>query len=88
MQELAQARRRLFPIKARGRDIQNQRFPSIDIARRLRLIGEQSIRFEKDEAGSERGALVAIDERMIPAKVEEIRRRDLDAIFDQQLAAE
>ena len=75
LQQFPQTRSRLLAINAATGDIERQRLPSVD---RQLLIGEQLIRFQKDEARGERCGVVAVDESVVPANVKEIRRRDLD----------
>jgi hypothetical protein len=86
--QATQARGRSLTIQLRRCNVENQSFPGIDLSRRLEWGGRKPIRFQEDEAGRERGSLVAVDESMIATEVEEIRRRDLDAIGDQRLPAE
>ncbi len=72
-EDLPQARRGLGSVQPTGGHVQRQCFPGVRIEP---LVRQQIVLTEKDQAGGERHPLVAIDECMIPAQVEEVGRRD------------
>ena len=76
-QQAPQALRRLVAIESARGDVDDEAFPLVDWKF---LAREQMIGLEKNETGGERGALVAIDEGMVAAKVEEVSRGDFDRI--------
>jgi hypothetical protein len=60
--------------------------PRGGVAHRDALVGKPPVCLEKHEARRKRRALVAVDERVVAAEVEEIRGRNLDQVGDQRVA--
>ena len=66
-----------------GRHVDNELFPIIDRQSPLR---EKTVLLQEDKTRSERGAFVAIGERMIAGNVKQICRCDLERIGNEELA--
>ena len=62
-------------VAREGGDVEDQSFPFVHRARRRVCLRQQVIRLQEDQAGRERGALVAVDERMVRDQGEAKRSR-------------
>jgi len=87
-QQLLQPPSGLHPIDSRPGDVLCERFPRGGVAHRDALVGKPPVCLEKHEARRKRRALVAVDERVVAAEVEEICSRNFDRVGDQRLAVE
>ena len=80
-QERAEPPGRLDAIQPARRHVERQALPAVRIER---LAREQAVLAEKDQTRGERHPLVAIDEGMIPAQIEQVRGSHLDRVLDQR----
>ena len=82
-QQLAQPCRGFLPVDARGGDVEDELFPDLAIR-----CGFDSVEAQEHDRCGHCGALVPVDERMVAAQVEQIRRGDFFEIGKRRLAAE
>lgn len=81
--EPPEARRRVVPVEAPIGDLDGQRLPLAAVGGRCLAIQSQ-----EHDASAERGSLVAIEKRMIPADVAQIGCRHFDHVSEHRLATE
>jgi len=74
----------LLAVDAAGCHVEYERFPIIRIFRGSSWIRQQIVGVEKDQAGAECGAFVAIDERMVAADIKKVRGSDFNRVGKQR----
>ena len=79
----AQPARRLLAVEPGSGNVEDQRLPVFVV-----LCGLDTVKPQEDDRGGHRRALVAVDERVVPAEIEEIRGGDLSQVGKRRLAAE
>ena len=72
----------LMPVEAPVGDLDRQRVPRAAVSGRRSAIQPQ-----EHDAGAEGRSLVAIEERVIPADVEQVGGRDFDDVFEDRFTA-